>query len=188
MRLRLLILLATTLFAGCDRNENRPSSDFRPPGYRPHPAGHDALIKAIQVSSQVDLLEGVPNVFSGGIPPDCRPEEVLVIRKYVFFRDLQPLRMRDRRAIERHLSRQDAFGEWSGEKLCYGFHPDFCLIMPSGVASDSLMLCFGCGEAKFLSGGAAMHWDILPWVSNTLRNTLRRYQIHSPCRRREFTR
>ena len=187
MQLRLLALLATTVFVACDRNEDWPISDARPPYYKPHPAGHDALIKAIQGTNQLMLLEGVPNELTGKLP-DCRSEDLLVIRGYGFFRHLQPLRKRDRRAIENLISQQDSFGEWSGEKECLGFHPDFCLIMLSDAATDSLLLCFGCGEAKFLNGAAANHWDTLPKVNGTLRNTLRRYQIHPPCRWRRFVR
>ena len=62
------------------------------------------------------------------------------------------------------------FLPWCGEKMCGGFHADYCLCWEDEGASYDLMICLGCGEALLFRDGAALRCDLQHDFSDRLRD------------------
>lgn len=59
----------------------------------------------------------------------------------------------------------ESFRKWAGAKACGGFHPDVALEWRDGQQHVySMLLCFGCGEAK-LYGPSYSHYCDLKYES-----------------------
>lgn len=63
-------------------------------------------------------------------------------------------------AVINHLWSGKAFKPWYGEKLCGGFHADYCLRWESDEGRFDIMICLGCGEALLFHDGEALRCDL----------------------------
>lgn len=91
--------------------------------------------------------------------PEPKKDPNFALRGYFF----QPRAYAcDEKAMEklRELcSTQAAFSKWRGPKKCGGYHPDYCLQFKNGDTMTSVLLCYGCNEAKFFGNKANLYVD-----------------------------
>jgi hypothetical protein len=140
------------------------------------------LVSAIGRADSLAVLEGLPNRWTL-IPPDCDSTAIASIANYWFFKDRTIVDVRKRQAIAKAMTAKDAFEPWSGEKLCGGFHPDYCLQWHCGTEIHRALLCFGCHEVIYAGPKGSMRYDIGDNAYDELRDLLATYKTHHPCKR-----
>ena len=71
---------------------------------------------------------------------------------YPFYRKPLSIPADELASLASTLSDPTTYQTFSGEKKCGGFHPDHAVEWPgdSGASTRTILLCFGCGEAKIL--------------------------------------
>lgn len=75
------------------------------------------------------------------------------------------------------------FREWSGMKLCGGYHPDWLIRWTAADGADhELHLCFGCLEARFYGPGYRLYCDLESDCYSALKSILERYGKQRPKR------
>ncbi len=65
----------------------------------------------------------------------------------------------DAESLRRLSTSADSF-EPHREKLCDGFHPDYCLVWTDGNTTCEVLICFGCAEVRFYSPQRELHVDL----------------------------
>jgi hypothetical protein len=63
-------------------------------------------------------------------------------------------------AIQKDLWSGRALRPWAGEKMCGGFHADYCLCWDGGDSRYEVMICLGCAEALLIRDGNALRCDL----------------------------
>ena len=90
----------------------------------------------------------------------------------------------DDSAMRRVFETKGIFCEWSGYKLCGGFHPDWLL---EWTAKDGtrfeMLLCFGCNEAKVFGPNGMSYYDLKASAAEELEEILKRYRKQRPARK-----
>ena len=71
-------------------------------------------------------------------------------------------------AIEEELWSENAFSPWAGEKMCGGFHADYCLRWKDQGVRYDVMICLGCSEALLFRNGTALRCDLQHDFSNRI--------------------
>ncbi len=75
------------------------------------------------------------------------------------------------------------YKEFSGEKKCGGFHPDFAVEWQIGTAKYQALICFGCGEVKLFGPGYESRYD---FHSETIEKILKKYNKNRPAHPNKF--
>ena len=122
----------------------RPNGD-------PRPADTDfgrlpELLRAISKAGKVALYERLPHqTFE---KDQLESEKTVTLSGYPFYADPLPLKPAYGKKLITALSDARSYRDFSGEKLCGGFHPDYAVEFQVGKATYHVLVCFGCGEAK----------------------------------------
>jgi hypothetical protein len=67
----------------------------------------------------------------------------------------------------------DSVVPFFGEKRCGGFHPDYALLWDVSGKTYEALLCFGCGELKWIApGGKTTRYDLAHWAHVSLVSAL----------------
>jgi len=62
--------------------------------------------------------------------------------------------------LSKWFSDPETFSNWSGEKKCGGFHPDYAIEWKNGSQSVLVLFCLSCHEIKAYLGGRAVRLDV----------------------------
>jgi hypothetical protein len=79
-----------------------------------------------------------------------------------------------------------SFGRYGGEKLCGGFHPDWCIEFKNGDDVYQVHVCFGCHEARLYGPKNDVYSDLNDEVLRVFKAVLSPLQKNRP--RREIRR
>jgi hypothetical protein len=119
------------------------------------------------------LVEHLPperpatEIYAGLSHPRCDDDflkEILLgPRKIIHGHGFKPKRIAPNEVTEaviNHLWSGKAFEPWRGEKMCGGFHADYCLRWESNDGQFDVMICLGCSEALLFRDGEALRCDL----------------------------
>lgn len=62
-------------------------------------------------------------------------------------------------SLKKILAADDSLAEFSGEKRCGGFHPDYAVAWSNGKQERAVLICFGCGEVLFVADEETQRYD-----------------------------
>jgi hypothetical protein len=113
------------------------------------------LIKATRKYDTVFVWEGTPRQkASKSVTPDSDTEKTFKIGDQNFYS--LPLGLTDQETVavsDAVLKHIENFNPWTGPKFCGGFHANYAIEWrEKGVTVAQALLCFTCGEARFLVG------------------------------------
>lgn len=80
------------------------------------------------------------------------------------------------------LASAESYEEFSGEKRCGGFHPDYAVHWVEGESKYSILICYGCGEALIVSAKKSYRYDLKK--EKELRELLKPFASKRPASRR----
>ena len=72
------------------------------------------------------------------------------------------------------LKNPKSFSQWSGEKPCGGFRPDYALVWKTGDLITEMHLCFTCKEIKLYRGHTRFLCDLTQVTCQSLRDWVRK--------------
>src|SRR5262245_14427142 len=110
------------------------------------PAPVDAFTKAIRGAEEVRLHEGLPHPMfeADKLEAERRTKKVQEKHGYAFYEALVPMSAADATELSAILSQPTSFKEFSGEKKCGGFHPDYAAEWTRGQGRTyEALICFG---------------------------------------------
>lgn len=91
--------------------------------------------------------------------PEPKKDPNIAIDGYVFQPHAYAVDEKAVAKLREICSTKDAFKKWRGPKKCGGYHPDYCLQFKNGDTVTSVLLCYGCNEAKFFGSKANLYVD-----------------------------
>ena len=83
---------------------------------------------------------------------------------------------RDTEVLRVLLRKEGALTPWGGEKMCGGFHPDFAITWKVEERDVSLMVCFTCHEAIFVSSAGNLNYDLPKESYEALKTELEKFR------------
>lgn len=95
------------------------------------------------------LYEGLPHQMyeEDAYRAEVSSAKTIQLAGYPFYQTPLTLRGEDLKSLRAMLEDGDLLDEFTGEKKCGGFHPDYAVEWSSGGETFRVFLCFGCGEA-----------------------------------------
>jgi hypothetical protein len=141
------------------------------------------LASAIARADSVTILQGLPRTWTLSTP-ECDSTVITTIAGYWFFRDPATIRGVERKEIEEIMTAKNSFEPWAGEKLCGGFHPDFCLQWHCAEAVHRALVCFGCHEVIYAGPQGSVRCDLGDKAYREFQGLLAGHKKHPPCNRR----
>ena len=140
----------------------------------------DTFRKELKSASHVLIYEGLPHQ---KFEPDLYQKEslrtdILTIAGHPFY--IPATMAGDFQILKRLLGNPESLIRFRGEKLCGGFHPDYCVSWAEGGNACYALICFGCQEIIFSKGNEIFRYDIEERVLGELKQELSKYKSKRP--------
>ncbi len=158
---------------------NRLRADLAAGLAQPPPARNNAA--SVRAAGSPTLLEGLPH--PGGEAELLAAEKqkrVLELHGHPFYTERIEPKAADAVWLTELLVDATALRPFSGEKKCGGFHPDFAVRWQHGAKRYDALVCFGCGELKWIVDGKSTRYDMAHWARLNLETALRGYRNQRP--------
>ncbi len=140
----------------------------------------DALRKELNDAQQVFIYEGLPHQkFESDLYLiESLRTDILTIGGHPFY---TPATMTEiTQILKRLLCSPESFIRFSGEKLCGGFHPDYCVSWAEEKNACYALICYGCQEIIFLNGNEQFRYDVDEHVLAEVKKELSKYKSKRP--------
>lgn len=108
------------------------------------------ISEGVRRASSLTLFEGLPhqNWDYDQHQRELATKKTVVIHDFPFYERPLVLSTDEVAELRRLCAAAGSYSSYSGEKLCGGYHPDYCLTWKDDTATYDLMICFGCEEMK----------------------------------------
>ncbi|MGC4014883.1 MAG: hypothetical protein QM755_10275 [Luteolibacter sp.] len=117
------------------------------------------------------MFEGLPSQMRhDALLAESERMDVFLVSGFPFYQ--AELEVGPTSPIVKTLANPENLGEFSGEKRCGGFHPDYTICWESPYGPFQALLCFGCHEVLFAGGGLPLRYDMAPWTVHCLKEEL----------------
>lgn len=134
-----------------------------------------SLLRDIQTMETFEILEGPQRANDGKIPLPSDSDSVVYVDKHYFFSEPLAIDSDARVTIAAILRNYKSFAAYEGGKFCGGFHPDANIKLKTRDASISVLLCFGCAEARIIGKDIDMMVELEPDAYSALRTECYRH-------------
>lgn len=120
----------------------------------------DGLSAEIQKAETLVVYRGFPRREAlTDDEPEPKKDPNVALRGYLFQPRAYACDEKATAKLREICSTKAAFKKWRGPKKCGGYHPDYCLQFKNGDTVTSVLLCYGCNEAKFFGSKANLYVD-----------------------------
>ncbi|MEM1109289.1 MAG: hypothetical protein AAGH99_11445 [Planctomycetota bacterium] len=150
-----------------------------------HTVGASTVIRgSLKNSCLISVYEGLPHqMFEAELlETECEREDVIRLHEFYFYLPKNIVNGQTADLLCQFLSDEDSVGEFVGEKLCGGFHPDYAINWQSGNDECLAMVCFGCGEVIYCSHDSLYRYELLGRVEDKLKKLLKGFASKRPKR------
>lgn len=116
------------------------------------------LLEKIAAAKTVFLYEGLPHQAweSAELSQEKQHKKTRQIHGFDFYADPIAVSAADAKLLFSLCSVPSSYDRYRGEKLCGGYHPDWCLVF----GSVEVLLCFGCHDARLYSPDEEIYADL----------------------------
>jgi hypothetical protein len=137
---------------------------------------------AVARSTTVNLYEGLPHQHfeRALLDQERRAKSLREFGGFPFYDEALTLAPVDVNTLRVVLSSPVALEEFSGEKFCGGFHPDFAVEWFTADTYRQSLICFGCAEVISIEAGTEVRSDLAKSVFVRLYEVLRPYRKNRP--------
>jgi hypothetical protein len=137
----------------------------------------------VRKAGKIVLFEGLPHHMyeQSLLEQELKDKKTVQLHGYPFYADPLALDEADAKRLTELVCASDSFRTFQGEKKCGGFHPDYCIEWQDDEGVYRLLLCFGCGEAKFYGRTADdLRYDIASAAGTQFEKVLEPYKKNRP--------
>lgn len=141
------------------------------------------IADAIKQASSLTLYEGLPHSWEGkgkSLQTELETKETIKIGEYPFYKKPLVLEKKDIEPLRSLSSDQQSFSTFTEEKLCGGFHPDYCMTWSVGKVEYHLLICLGCEEMKLYAPKRALRLNIRDDVFQQFKKRVGKYHDQRP--------
>jgi hypothetical protein len=163
-----ILLLTGSLHAG-------RTSESRPP--------LPDVLKFLANTEGVEVFEGLPHqMFEQGVmEAEKKNKKVFAVGGEYFYEKKLPVTKSDKVGLSVAFSPYDFIEPYSGYKPCGGFHADYMVTwLRKDAPPTHALVCFGCGEIKFVLEGSVFHADLTSRGYESLKVILSKYHQERP--------
>jgi len=138
------------------------------------------FLDSITSADSISIYEGLPHqVFERDLMERERARsDIFWIAKFPFY--APALKPEDQQSLKSILSAASTLKLFAGEKMCGGFHPDFCVSWDSEQRTFNALICFGCHEIIFELEGKTFRYDLNQNAYEELMRVLSVYAVKRP--------
>lgn len=139
------------------------------------------LLAKITNEMEPTVLEGLPHPFYNPeqVAKELNTKKTVTQHGFAFYQTSIRLSAEDKSTLTALIKDPTSFKEFSGGKLCGGFHPDFTLVWEIKGKPLEIQVCFGCGEIRAYHGEEKVYADIADQAA-ALRPLLEKYHKQCP--------
>jgi hypothetical protein len=108
------------------------------------------LVSGIGKAKGVVVYEGLPHQHweRDALAKELKDKKTVKLHDFPFYDGAIRVKDEDARKLSALCGELKTFNRYRGEKLCGGYHPDWCLEFKDGAAVYRVLTCFGCREAR----------------------------------------
>lgn len=141
-----------------------------------------AFTKTLARATQIIVFEGLPHQNSKRSERESerRLKKCVEMHGYLFYDDARPAAHEDFTLLREALLRKGGIIEWTGNKLCGGYHPDYLIRWTGDDGTYDALICFGCHEVKLFGPRTRLYADLSADTYEQLKHTLAAFQKHRP--------
>jgi len=146
----------------------------------PKPNAASDLRNTIMKSDKVFVYEGLPHQMfeSDLLKSEKKEKDTTTIAVYPFYTPKTQVEGGVISTLKTIISDSGNYTQFTGEKLCGGFHPDYAVEWSDGDNRYSILLCYGCSEVLLLDGKRSYRYDFR--FTDKLKKLLSTYSSKRP--------
>ena len=141
------------------------------------------LRDTIKNTDRVFVYEGLPHqMFEADLlKTEKKRKDTTTIASYPFYTPKSRVEGKAAAALQVIISDSDNYSQFSGEKRCGGFHPDYAIEWSDGDKAYSILFCYGCGEVLIVDGKNTYRYDFK--FSDDLKKIFSAFHLKRPKRK-----
>ena len=138
--------------------------------------------ESIALAREINIYEGLPHQMfeSASLKEEMKRSDTTQIAKFPFY--IPPIVAKDDQNLRTILSAPASLVAFGGEKMCGGFHPDYCVSWEVDGKTFNALVCFGCHEILLETGGKSFRYDLTKDAYDGLRKALSPFRLKRPVR------
>lgn len=140
------------------------------------------LAAIVAKADKVVVYEGLPHQAWEGdlLEEELKAKETVKLHEFPFYAAPVKLKAGDTQALTKLFTAEDSLVKFGGEKLCGGFHPDYCIEWHIGKDIVRCLVCFGCHEVKVYGPKSSLRCDIKDAAYKKFETILKAYRQQRP--------
>ena len=140
------------------------------------------FLESIKKNQSIKLFEGLPHqMFEKDLlKKELSSKSVKKIGNYPFYENHLNMSKEDQVQLLKELKSPKAYLDFSGPKLCGGFHPDYATRFTTNNKHYDILICFGCHEIILTSHNHFSRHDIKESSFKILQQLLSKYVKYRP--------
>ena len=137
---------------------------------------------SIKRAESLTLYEGLPHQFYEPhlLESEKKSKSTVDLHGFPFYRETLALNAGDAVKLKKLLGASGTLQEFSAEKRCGGFHPDYALGWSTAGQDWLCLICFGCFEAIVHGPQGEIRYDLELDALNQLKSLLAPYRKNRP--------
>ena len=135
---------------------------------------------SIAVAKEIRVYEGLPHqMFERDLmKKELERLDIIKIATFPFYTPF--IVPKDDSSLKAVLSAPASLELFAGEKMCGGFHPDYCISWNKDAKAFNALICFGCHEIILETEGRRFRYDLSRKAYTELKNILSSYGTKRP--------
>ncbi len=140
------------------------------------------ILSFIAAAQPAQILEGLPHPMweRSLFQREKATAAISSIEGFPFYVGAHSISDPNARQIHLAFTKEDSIREFSGEKKCGGFHPDYCLKFTRDGKEVDALVCFGCSEIIFSGSLGYLRVDANSGLIDRLKALLAEYRTKRP--------
>jgi len=128
----------------------------------PKPNITSILRDTIKKTDRIFVYEGLPHqMFEAELlEKEKKRKDTTSIANYSFYAPKTQVENKALVKMKTIISDSKNYIQFTGEKRCGGFHPDYAVEWPNGEKTYAVLFCFGCDEVLVVDGKNIYRYDL----------------------------
>ena len=141
-----------------------------------------SIRKSLATAKSVHIYEGLPHqmVEAEQLQQELKRADITKIGDFPFYTPKVTASPTMSAELKKVLASAEHFFEFSGEKRCGGFHPDYAITWSKDQEEHAVLICYGCHEALFITDQQTYRYDLHPDALSKLKSSLASFHSKRP--------